>query len=133
MKTTTYAELSLKLLAIQNCVKVGNFEWKERHEESIMEIMASSPSGSGIDNGTEFLASESTPERLVFSADFHHMDENGMYDGWTEHTIIVTPSLWNKIHIRITGRNRNDIKEYLCEIFSSWLSEEAEEPIKTAA
>jgi hypothetical protein len=124
----TYAAIAAKTLAIDNCIKVANWEWKERHEEAIQEIMQLAPSGGGIDMGTQFLASESTPNRLVFQAAFHHMDEVGGYDGWTDHKIIVTPSLWNEFDVRITGRNRNEIKEYLGEIFSAWLGEEAEEP-----
>src|SRR6185437_14248503 len=96
-----YAAIAGKLVTIENCIRANNFEWKERHEDSLAKIMDSAPSGSGIDNGIEFLASESNPNRLVFSCDFHHMDENGYYDGWTDHKVIVTPSLWNGINIRI--------------------------------
>lgn len=120
----TYAEIAGKLLTIDNCIKSNNFEWKERHEDSLDRIMNSAPSGSGIDSGIKLLVSESTPNKLVFSCDFHHMDDNGCYDGWTEHKVIVTPSLWSGIDIRITGRNRNDIKEYLTQVFDCWLSEE---------
>ena len=75
------------------------------------------PSGSGVDSGTKLL-DNSTPDRLVFQADFHHMDENGFYDGWTEHQIIVTPSLAYGFNVRITGRNRNEIKDYLADLFN---------------
>lgn len=46
-----------------------------------------------------------------------------MYDGWTDHTVIVTPSLRSGFDIRITGRDRNQTKEYLYEVFDSALRE----------
>ena len=49
------------------------------------------------------------------------MNENGFYDGWTDHTLTVRPSLVHGIELEISGRNRNDIKEYLHETFHSAL------------
>ena len=112
------------VIAIKNCIKSGNVEWEERHSESLFEIMKTAPSGSGIDMGTLVLVEASTPERLVFSTSFHHMNENGYYDGWTSHEIIVTPSLLFNFHLRVTGRDRNQIKEYLVDIFDEWLTAE---------
>jgi hypothetical protein len=39
----------------------------------------------------------------------------------------VRPSLEYGIDIRITGRDRNDIKDYLGEVFELWLNEEIDE------
>jgi hypothetical protein len=75
------------------------------------------PSGSGFDSGTQFDYDKSTPEKLVFHTTFHHMNENGMYDGWTEHTVTVTPSFVLGYHVKITGRNKNNIIEYINECF----------------
>jgi hypothetical protein len=36
----------------------------------------------------------------------------------------VTPSLCFDFHIRVSGRNRNDIKDYLSELFESALHTE---------
>lgn len=83
------------------------------------------PSGSGFDNGTS-LSDESKPERLVFSTGFHHMTE-GMYDGWTNHSVVVTPSLMFGLNLRVTGRNRNEIKEYIAEVFGYDLEQEIKE------
>jgi hypothetical protein len=66
----------------------------------------------------------STPEKLVFNTAFHHMDEAGGYDGWTEHQVIVTPSLEMGYSIRVTGRDKEEIKEYIAEMFSAALDEE---------
>lgn len=83
------------------------------------------PSGSGIDCGTH-LGNESTEKRLVFHFSFHHMHEDGFYDGWTEHKAIVTPSLVDDFNLRITGSNRNEIKDYLYDVFEQALRQEVE-------
>jgi hypothetical protein len=80
------------------------------------------PSGSGVDIGTKLDLGESTSDKLVFSASFHHMDEHGGYDGWTDHKIIVTPSLQFGFNLKITGRDRNQIKDYLSDIFHTALT-----------
>ena len=104
-------------MSIESCRNTGNAEWEAKHSEKLDELIHELPSGSGIDCGTKLL-DNSTPDRLIFQADFHHMDENGYYDGWTEHQIIVTPSLTWGFNVRITGRNRNDIKDYLADLFN---------------
>lgn len=110
--------MAMMLQAIDNCKASGNKEWEEKHKDRLDWLVRNEmPSGSGIDTGTK-LDDESTPERLVFTCSFHHMDESGGYDGWTEHKVIVTASLVHGIFIRVTGRDRNDIKEYLHEVYA---------------
>ncbi len=102
-----------------------NEEWADIMREKIDNIMKGSPSGSGIDSGTRIVTKNSGRGKLVFAADYHHMDENGYYDGWTEHLIIVTCDLIG-LNIRITGRNRDDIKEYLSDVYYQWLMEDVD-------
>lgn len=85
------------------------------------------PSGSGIDCGTKIDWARTSSARLVFIAPFHHMNENGMYDGWTDHAVFVTPSLAWDIEIRITGRDRNHVKEYIAGLFEYALTRDGEE------
>lgn len=85
------------------------------------EINARLPSGSGFDCGSEFLPDDSKRNRLVFKTSFHHMDDGGCYDGWTEHQIIVTP-MFGGFDIRVTGVNRNEIKEYIGDMFHECMS-----------
>lgn len=99
--------------------------------ELLDTIMQTAPSGSGIDSGTQLDEDKSSANRLVFLMPFHHMNENGMYDGWTEHTCIVTP-IFGGFDVRITGRNRNGIKDYLGEVYQYWLSQECEYTYQTA-
>lgn len=91
-------------------------EWEAKHRASIAQIVADFlPSGSGWDRGTTF-DMDGRDDRLIFSGSYHHVDNAGMYDGWTDHRIIVTPT-FDGISVDVKGRNRNDIKEYLGDIF----------------
>ena len=115
----TYQSIASKLGAMENCRKSGNDEWLNKHEEAIQDIVKNEmPSGSGFDNGTGLNWDKSNPEKLVFETSFHHMNENGYYDGWTAHTVTVTPSLQFGLNLKVTGKNRNDIKSYIHEMFS---------------
>lgn len=88
-------------------------------------MKSNAPSGSGIDCGTKVDWQKSGGERLVLNTQFHHMDDNGYYCGWTSHQVVVTPTLWcGPINVRITGRDRRDIKSYLHELYSDWLTQE---------
>ena len=104
--------------ARQNCIDTNNTLWRDNHEETIRLITLNClPHGSGIDADNTVDLGKSTGERVVIHTSFHHMDENGYYDGWTEHTLTITPS-FSGINIKISGRNRNDIKDYLVELFA---------------
>ena len=126
MARKRYQVIATAVQARINCNETGNNEWFYKWEGIIMDETAELPSGSGIDSAPRFDFDASTPEKLVFTFGYHHMNENGMYDGWTEHSLIVTPSLQFGFHIRITGKDRNQTKDYLYEIFQSALSEEVE-------
>jgi hypothetical protein len=43
----------------------------------------------------------------------------------TEHKVIATPSFQGGFNLRITGRNRNDIKEYIAEEFYYLLAKDS--------
>ena len=102
-------------------------EWYDRHEDTIESIVSDFlPHGSGIDSGVKFNFEHSTGEKLVLDTAFHHMDENGYYDGWSNHTITVRPSLRFGFTLSISGRNRNDIKDYLSDVFHADLSQTIE-------
>lgn len=103
-------------------------EWRKRYRDRIKALVRDKmPSGSGCDIGTKIDLETSKPDRLVFCVEFHHMDDHGHYDGWTSHEVIVTPSLQFGISLRITGRNRNEIKDHLHEIFDLSLRAEVQE------
>jgi hypothetical protein len=127
MKYPLYQKLAELVLAIDNCEKSGNSEWRVKHNEYLQKLIKQYlPSGSGFDAGTGLDICESNPQRLVFTTAFHHMNDAGYYVGWTEHKVIITPSLAFGFDIRITGRDKNDIKNYINECFYSALRTEVE-------
>lgn len=87
-------------------------------------LMETAPSGSGIDCGTT-ISDKSKKNRIVLDFGFHHMNECGMYDGWTNHTAVITADLEWGYELKITGKNRNDIKDYLHDVFNTWLSSDS--------
>ena len=116
--------LACSFQAYLNCqTDAAKADWADEHKRHIVDMCRDlMPSGSGIDSGTTFDFAESKPERLVFHTAFHHMDDGGGYDGWTAHKVIVSASLVFGLDIRITGRNRNEIKDYLHEVFEHALT-----------
>lgn len=128
MNRKLYAHIAARLSAIENCRKSGNTEWLDKHTDAIEQLVKNlMPHGSGFDSGTTFDFDKSTSEKLVFNTAFHHMDENGFYAGWTDHTVTVTPSLQFDFNLKIGGRNRNGIKEYMHEQFDYLLSKEIDD------
>lgn len=117
-----YSAMASTVGARINCDKSGNDEWFNKHTDKLESLCKEyMPSGSGFDCGTKLDLDASHSEKLVFTASFHHMTEGGYYVGWTEHTITVTPSFIGGFHVRVSGRNRNDIKEYIAEMFANCL------------
>lgn len=118
MQTQTVAATIARLLvASRNCEASGNAEWLTKHRDRIEQIVDDLlPSGSGWDQGTKLDEGSSTENKLVFVGSYHHMDEGGGYDGWTDHKITVTPTFAG-VSVSISGRNRNGIKEYLSDLF----------------
>ena len=128
MKKTVCRAIASAVLARQNCIDSNNLEWKGKHEEHIERLVRNHlPSGSGIDNGVKIDLDKSTGNKLVFDCGFHHMNDCGMYDGWTHHTLTVVPQLWTDFDIKISGRDRNEIKDDLYQRFEIALHEEIEE------
>lgn len=134
-KRPLYREIASMLAAIRNCERqeesedadtaANGREWKDKHEATLKRLVDMLPSGSGIDCGTKIEAADCRPGKLVFYFSYHHMNDVGMYDGWTEHKLIVTPS-FDGIDLRITGPDRNQVKEYLYETYHYALTQEVE-------
>ena len=94
----------------------------ERSQERLAHLLDSAPSGSGFDSGTTLDGLTKTGA-LLFSTAFHHMTGAGYYDGWTYHTVRVIPSLAWGYDLRVTGKDRNGIKDYIADTFACWLNE----------
>jgi hypothetical protein len=116
-------KIASTLAALQNCRDNGNSEWLARHAETLATIERNKlPSGSGVDSGTTVDVEGCTPDRLRFLVSFHHMNDCGMYDGWTEHVVTVRASLVHGLDIRVSGRDRDGIKDYLADVFQTALT-----------
>lgn len=123
----TYQAIARMLAAYVNCEDSDNTAWRDKHAEAIERLMReTAPHGSGFNKGTALDFEKSTPDRLIFTTAFQHMDEMGGYDGWTNHAVKVMPSLVSGYTLQITGRNKNNIKDYIHETFDNWLDSEIE-------
>jgi len=120
--TKVFQKLASLVDARLRCEQNGNKEWRFRHTCAI-EILAKEylPRGSGFDSDTTVDLDASTGEKLVLRTSFHHHGEHG-YEGWTEHTVTVRPSFVFTLDMKISGRNRNEIKDYMHDVFHDALT-----------
>jgi hypothetical protein len=120
VNTPLYKRIACAVAARHACVRSQRHDLVARWDIALNHLVAELPSGSGVDKGTQLNAA-STGDKLIFDVSFHHMDEHGYYDGWTDHQVIVTPSLQHEFLLRVTGINKRNIKEYLTELYADQL------------
>jgi hypothetical protein len=129
---TVSHQIAVAAVALRSCQQrdIANPEWEDRWDERLTAIAKNAlPRGSGFDSGTKIVAEKCTEEKLVLTTAFHHMDTNGFYDGWTEHTVTVTPSFIGGFNIKVSGRDRNNIKDYIAETLRHALDQPYEWPV----
>jgi hypothetical protein len=124
MEKTLIQAIAETLSAYRWCLERGNDTKVNRERLCALEKLL--PSGSGFDKATR-VDVESTDSKIFMYTSFHHMNEVGYYDGWTDHTVIVTPT-FSGIDITVTGRDKNDIKNYIGEVFYDCLRETVNSP-----
>jgi hypothetical protein len=116
--------------AAENCQRSDNAEWQAKHVAAIDALVREHmPSGSGFDNGTRLNFNLSGPDKLVFETDFHHMNEHGVYECWTQHRVTVRPSFVFGVNVAVNGSNRREIRDYIAETFHEALAT----PVDSAA
>lgn len=93
------------------------------HDEASRLVKEYMPSGSGFDAGTTLVIDVSNNEELVFKTAFHHMDEHGGYDGWSDHKVRIKAQ-FDGFEVYVGGRDRNLIKDYIADSFNQTLSQE---------
>lgn len=125
MKRTLLKHIVSALEAKERCVSANNEEWTTKWDALIDNCEQLLPRGSGFDSGTKIIKMSAAGNLLLFTS-FHHMNDAGMYDGWTDHNITVKPSLEHDFILDVKGTDRNNIKEYICDTFNEVLSEEYE-------
>ncbi len=124
-KQPLYRHIASSVDARHRCERNGMTDARLMHE-SALNFMADEclPSGAGVDNGTGIEWDASTGEKLVLRVSYHHMHSNGFYDGWADYPITVRPSLIHGLDLKIGGRDRNDVKEYLADLYRDALQKE---------
>lgn len=129
-----YQALARTFAAWQHCQssKVSN-RFATQHEQTIINLIReTSPSGSGIDSGVDFDFNESKNDNLVISFDYHHMNGDGFYCGWTSQTLTIKPSLQSGFELCCTVNGKPDDEDcgedsaldYFYDIFGEWLNSE---------
>lgn len=94
---------------------------RDAWQEYAKYLMTDAPSGGGFDNGTHLDGIKTgKAESIQMHTHFHHMNEAGYYDGWTDHILTIRPA-FDGIDITIGGRDRNGIKDYIADTFYEWL------------
>lgn len=112
--------------AIKNCEVSGNQEWKLIHSATLDYVEKEYlPSGSGIDDGTCIDRDDTDTNKITLLASYHHMNDAGYYDGWTNHIITITPT-FRGLAVEVSGEDRNDIHEYLADTYREALSQEVD-------
>jgi len=101
MKRKIYEAIASHIDARINCNRVGNDEWFYRHGDMISTINDLLPSGSGFDSGSFVGLDDSTGESIVIRTSYHHMNGDGFYCCWSEHTLTVKASLIHGITVDI--------------------------------
>jgi hypothetical protein len=120
MKVIT--QISMLINALENCKKSENEKWMDLHESALHYIEKDYlPSGSGVDAGCEIDLERSRTNKIIINTSFHHMNENGYYTGWTDHKITIIPDLISDFSIKISGKDKNMIKDYLHDLFYNCL------------
>ena len=62
------------------------------------------PSGSGFD-GDISIDEKSTDEKIIIHVEYHHMDINGFYDGWSTFKVIITASMAYNYSMQVKGES----------------------------
>lgn len=119
MKSTLYAALA----SMADAYKRRPDLWFNRITETAKNHL---PSGSGFDTGTQVDLDKSSGTQLVLVTSFHHMNDAGYYDGWTEHVVRVKPHLVFGFTLTVIGPNRNDIKDLILDTMADALRQEVE-------
>jgi hypothetical protein len=126
-----YQEIATALKARKNCQMSGNSEWLEKWEDRLEALEKMLPSGSGFNSGEKLNIDESEPDKIVIDGSFHVMDECGMYDGYADYQIIITPSFVHGFTLRLVGSSRwprrkayDGLKDYITETYAEVLDQE---------
>ena len=130
MKRKLYQVIANKLQAMKNLENMDDPNgWYNKHKDAINALVKDHfPHGSGFDGCVWLDSALSNPEKLVFFAEFHHMNEDGYYDDWSTLKVTVKASLSYGIVFKVTGPKRKYVGDagYFYSIFDEFLETEIE-------
>lgn len=127
LKFTLLSELATATVAHNNALNRGNINWAEKHKDKIKWLCKNYlPTGSGFDAGPFKVEYENcTDKKLVLFSEFHIMDSNGYYDGWTEVTVTVESTfLGPDINVKLSREDVPELEEYIAEFLHYNLNQE---------
>jgi len=104
--------------AIEGCLVQNRAEWQAKHEHTLRQFVRETAPCGQTWYSTGLNIKKSSTTQLVFRGAFRHEDR------WTEHTITVKPNFGLGFTFKISGLNKNDVKDCLKEMFTNWLSSE---------
>ena len=120
-----YQVIAHRILSLKEEKNILNVHHCEIAQEVLNDIKKNLlPYGSGFDNGTTINMDKSNGNKLVFDVGYHHMNGDGYYDGWTHHQVIIKADLLSGYDMKITGKNKREIKDYIAEVFTGILDKE---------
>jgi hypothetical protein len=94
--------------------------WAKRTKElALLKEYLPNGNGSRRQQGLSVILLESTEKRIVIDTTYWHETGQG-----TVHQIIIKPSFEGEIATRVTGKNVNNVKEYLQDTFREALMSE---------
>lgn len=121
-----YKAIAIALGARSRCLTNHNLTWTDTWTYRLIAFRNQLPHGSGIDGGIHIEYDTTKPNQFQITFGFHHMNDHGFYTEWTEHVITVKPSFIYDFELKISGRDKNNIKDYLHDLFDSALREMVE-------
>ena len=110
----------------QKIARVASQKYAMLKWEEFVMLQKLLPIGNGIEKEC-VISLKSTKKRIVIDTAYWHPNDNYETGLWTDHQVVITPSFEGEINIRVTGKNVDNIKEYINEVFRKALMKEYEE------
>lgn len=107
MKTTLISEIASKC----NWDKTVNDDYRWKCDLALSILQNELPY-----YGCKIDVSKSSISKVIITFDYHFMNDAGYYDGWEKYKLTVIPTLIG-FDLKITGKNRNMIKDYFYDTF----------------
>ena len=120
-------ELYQELASLLKWRKTVNEEYQKQLEDKLDILTNYLPSGSGFDDGSVVDVNKSNNNKIIIHSAYHHLDNNGFYDGWSNFSIIIKPDLMFGFTLTLIGNTTIrkyfdcDFRNYVIDIFSDTL------------